>query len=121
MIERLIADIKAATNLDVYAEKTTYKKNTIVYSLTKRYDSGAVATYQLTIKILTDSISKAYETQNIIDNLLITKGDEQKYDEITECVQNGGGTVWDDELHMYQHIAYYEYTTKSNITFKQGE
>lgn len=118
MIEKLIADIKTATSLDVYAEKSTYKKNTIVYSFTKRYDGGAVATYQLTIKILTDSISKAYETQNIIDNLLITKGDEQKYDEIAQCVQNGGGTVWDDELNMYQHITYYEYTTKSDVTFE---
>ena len=118
MIEKLIADIKAATSLDVYAEKSTYKKNTIVYSLTKRYDSGAVAQWQLTIKILTDSIAKAYSTQEIIDNLLITKGDEQKYDEITECVQSGGGTLWDNELKMYQHIVYYQYITKSNVDWR---
>ena len=118
MIVKIIEDIKSATGLDVYAEKSTYKKDCIVYSLTKSYDSGAVSTYQLTIKILTDSIQKAYETQHIIDDLLITKGDTQKYDEITECVQNGGGTVWDSELQLYQQVVYYEYITKSDIDFR---
>ena len=118
MIEKILADIKAATELDVYSEKSTYKKNCIVYSLTKRYDNGAVAQWQLTIKILTDSISKAFEAQNIIDNLLVIKGDEQKYDEITQCVQDGGGTVWDDELNMYQRIVYYSFITKSNVDWR---
>lgn len=118
MIEKIITDIKTATKLDVYSEKSTYKKNCIVYSLTKRYDSGAVAQWQLTIKILTDSIKTAFDTQDIVDNLLITKGDEQKYDEITQCVQDGGGTVWDDELNMYQHIVYYSFITKSKIDWR---
>lgn len=117
MITTILADIKTATGLDVYSEKGTYKKDCIVYSLLKRYDSGAVAQWQLTIKILTDSISVALDTQDIIDDLLVTKGDIQKYDEITQCVQDGGGTVWDDELRMYQHIVYYNFITKSNITF----
>ena len=118
MIEKLKADIQTATSFPVYVEKSTQKKDSIVYSLSKENDNGAVAQWQLTIKILTDSIAKAYSTQEIIDNLLITKGDEQKYDEITECVQSGGGTLWDNELKMYQHIVYYQYITKSNVDWR---
>lgn len=117
MITKIVEDIHGATGLNVYSEKSTHKKDCIIYSLEKNNDTGAVAQYQLTIKILTSTTSKALEIQDIIDDLLITKGDEQKYDEITECVQNGGGTVWDTELQLYQRVVYYEFLTKSKVTF----
>lgn len=118
MIPKILADIKEATGLNVYSEKSTHKADCIVYSLIKRYDDGAVAQWQLTIKILTNSTKTALETQDIIDNLLVVKGDEKKYPEIYECAQDGGGDVWDPELQLYQHIVYYTFITKSKVDWR---
>ena len=117
MLEKIVNDIKTATKLNVYAEKSTHKTDCIVYSLYKSYDTGTVSTYRLTIKILSKTVAKAIEVKEIIDNILITKGDERKYDDITECDQNGGGVIWDEEVSMYQVIAYYDFITKSRINF----
>lgn len=126
MIQKIIKDISDSTGLKVTAERSYKNNECIVYSFSKEYDNGAVAQYRLTINILTKTIAKSYEIKNIIDNLLITKGDLKKYDEINECVLGGGSgfmqdsntSEYDTDTNMYRTINYYDMTCKSNIDWR---
>lgn len=118
MITKIIQDIKTITGLDVTVEKSTKKQECIIYSLSKESDNGAVCQYRLTINIVTKTTKKAIEFKSLIDNLLITKGDEQKYDEILSCSLNGGGTLYDKDTDMYENISYYDFISKSKIDWR---
>jgi len=126
MITKLIADIEKATNLKVYAEVTNAVEECIVYSFYKVTDNGAVAQYRLALTILTNTLAKSFNIKEIIDNLLITKGDEQKYDEIINCDLGGGGgfvgdtssSLYTKEISLYEAINYYDITCKSNVDWR---
>ena len=119
MIKQIIKDIEAATNLRVTAEKTTHKKECLTYSLSKESDTGCVSQHRLTINLLTKSVAKATELSPLIDNILITKGDEQKYDEILGCTLGGGGILYDKDLELYVTISYYDIITKSKVDWRK--
>ena len=126
MITKIITDIEEATELPVVAEVSNTNNECIIYSFYKVSDNGAVAQYRLTLTILTKTISKSYTIKDIIDNLIITKGDEKKYDEILNCELGGGGgflgdtssSLYSKELPMYEAINYYDITCKSKIDWR---
>lgn len=119
MIKQVIKDIENVTKLKVTVEKTTHKKECITYSLSKESDTGCVSQYRLTINLLTKTVAKAAELSPLIDNLLITKGDEQKYDEILSCTLGGGGVLYDQDLELYVTISYYDIITKSKVDWRK--
>lgn len=119
MIKQLIKDIEEVTGLKVTPERTTHKKECIVYSLSKEYDTGCVCQYRLTINLMTKTVAKAAEIDPLIANLLITKGDEQKYDEILGCTLGGGGSLYDTESELYATISYYDIITKSKVDWRK--
>lgn len=118
MITEVLDKISSEIDLEISPERSEIKKDCVIYSLFKEYDSGSVTQYQLTIKIVTKHIKTGDLTKQIIDNILITKGDEKKFDSINSCIQNGGGQFYDPELNMYQTISYYDIITKSKIDWR---
>lgn len=118
MITKIIQDIKNVTGLDVTVEVGNKNKECIIYSLSKESDNGAVCQYRLTINILTKTIKKATELSFLVDNLLITKGDEQKYDEILSCNLGGGGRLYNKDTNLYENISYYDFISKSKIDWR---
>lgn len=88
---------------------TNSSQECIVYTVESFQDDGIKKTDRISLRIITKNIEKAMEVAAIIKQLLL------HYDENSQCVLNGGGTLLDEITHMRHTLLYFYLTEKSEV------
>ena len=108
--------IEQITGLTVFPNLSTSTDECIVYSLEQVSDDGVKKTERFTVRIITKDMVKADIVANQVKQLLLTVGDNTKEEfDILECVQNGGGVLYDKETKMNHSILIFYFTKKSEV------
>ena len=115
IINKLIEAIENATNLQMKPFDTDKVEDCLVYQFYTMSDNGAVAQYKLQIRIITNSLEKAFSIEKTIKNTMISIGDNIKIEGINSIILNGGGTLKDYENDTVQNILYFVITAKSEV------
>lgn len=113
-LQQILNDIQAVTNIKPTAFKTEYRKETgtvkgINYDIYPMSNDGAVAVYRLQIRIIEQSLERAMKAADKITDLLVTLGDEYKYNSAISV--EGGGMLEDEVTGLPIQILYFTITT----------
>lgn len=92
-----------ANRTDYGGECVIYDVNTISYDKIKR-QARVKAT------IVADTMARGLKLEAMLDEALVTLGDNPLTETVTTCARNGGGWLEDGDRHI--RIAYYEMTIK---------
>lgn len=76
-------------------------------------DDGAKQIWRFQTRITAQTYTQAIQIDRKLRKLLITLGDEPKFNSIIQL--NGGGTLEDELTGFPQIISYYDITTKGDI------
>jgi len=114
-LEKIISAIDDATTLPIKPFGTTNIEECICYSFSSQRDDGAVARFQLEIRIICKDLINLYENEGKIKSALITVGDTVKINGINSIEQNGGGILKDFETGTIQSILYFDIIKKSEV------
>lgn len=114
-MERIIKAIESATGLFVKPLKTDKVEECVVYAIVPQTDDGAVATYRLELRIITNTVAKGEEVKSAILSTLLTVGDIPKHG-YNECYLNGGGQLYDADTKTVHTLLYLYITKKSEVS-----
>ncbi len=113
-LQQILNDIQAVTNVKPTAFKTEYRQQAgtmkgINYDIYPMSNDGCVAVYRLQIRIVEQSLERAIKIADKITDLLVTLGDEYKYNSAISV--EGGGMLEDDVTGFPIQIIYFTITT----------
>lgn len=101
-------DLKKLIGANIYANRTEYLGDCIIYNYhTLLYDKIAKH-IRFQITIVAESMEKTLQIEDVVDNLILTLGDEQLTNEILQVRHNGGGSLDDIERKKHHRILYYD-------------
>lgn len=110
----ILASIKEATGISPTAFNTKDKNMVpaINYLAYVARDDGAKQVWRFQTRITAQTYTQALNIDKTLRKLLITLGDEPKFNSMIEI--NGGGTLEDELTGFPQIISYYDITTKGD-------
>lgn len=113
MIKEIVGLLEEATSLPVSPEYIKGKRDCIVYNYYTATDDGAVSSYRLEIKVITNKYEAGQLVKDTVVKTLVTVGDEPLTNTILSCNVNGGGSLRDSATEQYQQIIYFDVITRS--------
>ena len=114
MLANIVKVLTKAVNVPVRPYGTDVVEECVCYTWTPQTDDGAVAVGRLELRIITRTVAKAEQLRKSLLSALVTIGDNPKNGYLS-CNQNGGGSLWDDNIKMTHNILYLYITTKSEV------
>ena len=92
------------------ANKTEHLSDVVVYDLTTLSYDKLKRSVRVKASIVADTMERALEIENQLDEALVTLGDNPLTDTVLSCAHTGGGWMNDGDRHI--RIAYYEATIR---------
>lgn len=92
------------------ANKTEHLSDVVVYDLTTLSYDKLKRSVRVKTSIVADTMERALEIENQLDEALVTLGDNPLTDTVLSCTHTGGGWMNDGDRHI--RIAYYEATIR---------
>lgn len=122
IIEEIVSILNNSTVLTsllggehIYPYQTDYLGECVIFQVTPQVDNKAHQTMRMQLSIITKTISKAFEIEKVLKQLLLTKGDEPLTSNILQVEANGGGSLYDYNRQMYHHYIYLDIINRSEL------
>lgn len=114
-LQTILNAIEDKTGIKPYTFNSNVKNSipAINYTFYRLSDDGVVAQWRLQLRIVAETFDKVLEIDNDLRHLLVTLGDETKFNCVINI--NGGGTLEDDLTGYPVQIAYYDLITRGDL------
>lgn len=102
---------KTLSPIPLLANRTAYKGGEcVIYDVTTLSYDKLKRSVRVKASIVADTMERALEIENQLDEALVTLGDNPLTDTVLSCTHTGGGWMNDGDRHI--RIAYYEATIR---------
>lgn len=107
-----IIDLMAeALPCPLLANRAKYGGECVEYTFNTTYFNGSRREVRMKLHIAAATMARGLELEQLLDQLLVPKGERALTSTVTRCVRNGGGWLVDNDMHI--RIAYYDLTIRA--------
>lgn len=105
-MQSVIALMAAGLPCRVRANADDLKDEGVVYAFNTTMYNGSRRDARMKLHIYAATMARGLEIEDMIDRLLVKKGERRLTPTVTSCAHNGGGWLEDGDRHI--RIAYYD-------------